>query len=94
MQVLSIVWQHTMQRQTVDQMRKGEPMPAQRQSARQGHVYKHERKTSSNRRSSGISNAWSTGAAAETVEAVAKGRVKPVAAVPGSASSTGRKNAR
>ena len=49
-------------------------MPAQRQSARQEHVYNHERTTSTNSRSSGISNAWSTGAAAETVEAVAKGR--------------------
>ena len=49
-------------------------MEAQRQSARQGHMNKHERKTGTNSRSSGISNAWSTGAAAETVEAVAKGR--------------------
>ena len=49
-------------------------MPAQRQSAKQGHVHKHERKTRTNSRSSGISNAWSTGAAAEKLGAVAKGR--------------------
>ena len=49
-------------------------MPAQRQSARQGHVYKHWRTTSTNSRSSGISNAWSTGAAAEKLDAVAQGR--------------------
>ena len=49
-------------------------MPAQRQSAKQGHVHKHERKIRTNSTSSGTSNAWSTGAAVETVEAVAKGR--------------------
>ena len=74
MQVLSTVWQHTMQRQTDDHIGKREPMSAQRQSARQGHMYKHERKTGTNSTSSDTSNAWSTGAAAETMEAVAKGR--------------------
>ena len=68
-------------------------MEAQRQSARQGHMNKHERKTGTNSTSSDTSNAWSTGAAAETVEAVAKGRPSQWEPLPGAVSATGRKNA-